>query len=73
MLTTTDIAFLERMQREYNSLTEQWREARPYSQEVANLNATFKARDAELGRAVVGGLFTRMLAHVVNTPDGETR
>jgi hypothetical protein len=76
MLTTTDIAFLERMQREYDSLLERWDQASAYSQEVANLNATFKASEAELGRAVVGGLFKRMLTHVSGVPgtgDGAER
>ena len=75
MLTHVDIEFLQRMQSEYELLGRRWRDASPYSQEVANLSATFKARDAELGRAVIGGLFKRMLEHVsgVSVPDGKTK
>lgn len=56
-----DIQAMRAMQDEYDSLLERWKNASPYSQEVANLHASFKARERKLGELVEGGLFRRML------------
>jgi hypothetical protein len=61
-LTEQDIAWMRRTADEYDSLLKRWREARAYSQETANLHATFKARAGEIGQYVENGLFRRVLA-----------
>ena len=40
---------------EYDSLMSRWRDASTYSQEVANLHATFKAREREAGKVFEDG------------------
>jgi hypothetical protein len=61
-LTEQDIAWMRRTADEYDSLLKRWRDARAYSQETANLHATFKARAGEIGQYVENGLFRRVLA-----------
>jgi hypothetical protein len=57
-----DREFLQSIVSEYETLGQRWRDAAPYSQEVANLDATFKARERAIGAAVANGLFSRILA-----------
>ena len=61
-LHDNDIATMKLLQEELESLNARWKEARPYSQEVANLDASFKSWEKRLGRAVEAGLFQRILA-----------
>lgn len=68
VLPQSDIDAMQKIQAEYDSLVERWREARPYSQEVANLHATFKAFDSRLGKLIEGGLFKRLLAALSTSP-----
>lgn len=59
-LPEADIKAINDMANEYESLALRWREARPYSQDVANLHATYKAREHTLGKLAEGGLFRRV-------------
>ena len=54
---------------EYRSLMEQWKEAVPGSQEVANLHASFKAKQHYAGKAFESGDIEKLL-HVLENQEG---
>lgn len=61
-LSDNDICAIQQLQAEHDRLLERWKDASPYSQEVANLHASFKAWDSRVGKLVADGLFKRILA-----------
>jgi len=66
-LTEHDLALLRTMADEYDALLARWKEASSYSQVIANLDASFRARERTIGQAVEGGLFRRILNTVADS------
>lgn len=48
----------------YASLIGRWRDARPYSQEVASLHATFKMYDSQAGEVFASGAVGNLLDEI---------
>jgi hypothetical protein len=67
-LTYEDKKMLTAMADEYERLAQRWREATAGSQEVANLHATYQARERALGRLAEGGLFRRLVDALAASP-----
>lgn len=57
-------AAIKALQAEYTRLLVRWKDAAAYSQEVANLHATFKARERDAGRLFEDGTVTDLLSEL---------
>ena len=64
ILSKEDLESIRGTAAEYEHLMRRHREASAGSQEIANLHATFKARERSLGRLAERGLFSRIAAAI---------
>jgi hypothetical protein len=72
-LHDNDVAILTLLQQEHDDLKARWKEARPYSQEASNLQASFCSWERRVGRAIEAGLFQRILAAMSTTESADSR